>query len=104
MIVMNEVDTRERRNTAHIDRRFDEVMSALKKIESAFATDEKGGADFDGHRRFHEEKMRAARAETEFWSELKLEVAKKGVWSLLIIVCGLIVVGISTKLGIHGRP
>lgn len=86
--------------STHIDRRFDEVMYELKKIHGAFAVGEDGATDFDGHRRFHEERLKAAKAEAEFWSELKLEVAKKGIWSLLVIVCGLVVVGLSTKFGL----
>lgn len=84
----------------HFDRRFDEVMQELKKINGAFAVGSDGATDFDGHRRFHEEKVRAAKAEAEFWSELKMEIAKKGIWSLLVIICGLIVVGLSTKFGL----
>lgn len=86
-------------DSGHIDRRFDEVMRELKKIHGAFASNEDGSTDFEGHRRFHEEKLRAAKAEAEFWSELKLEIAKKGLWSLLVIVCGLVVIGLSAKLG-----
>lgn len=88
-------------DNAHIDRRFDEVMQELKKIGTAFITNEDGSTDFEGHRRFHEEKLRAAKAEAKFWEELRLDVAKKGVWSLLVIVCGLVVVGAAAKLGIH---
>ena len=84
----------------HLDRRFDEVMAELKKIHGAFASNDDGSTDFDGHRRFHEEKLRAAKAEAEFWAELKMEIAKKGIWSLLVIVCGLVVVGMSAKLGL----
>lgn len=87
-------------DNAHIDRRFDEVMQELKKIGTAFITNDDGSTDFEGHRRFHEEKLRAAKAEAEFWRDLKLEIAKKGVWSLLVIICGLIVVGTSAKLGL----
>lgn len=86
-------------DNAHIDKRFDEVLVELKKIQGAFAADESGDTDFEGHRKFHEEKIRAAKAEAEFWGELKLEIAKKGIWSLLVIICGLAVVGLSTKFG-----
>ena len=94
----------ERREYSHIDRRFDEVMCELRKINGAFVLDDMGATDFEGHRRYHEEKIRAAKAETEFWSELKLEVAKKGIWSMLVIICGLVVVGVSAKLGIASKP
>lgn len=87
-------------DSSHIDKRFDEVLEELKKIHGAFAINEEGRTDFEGHRRFHEEKVRAAKAEAEFWKELKMEIAKKGIWSLLVIICGLIVVGLSAKIGL----
>lgn len=87
-------------DSSHIDKRFDEVLEELKKIHGAFAINEEGSTDFEGHRRFHEEKVRAAKAEAEFWKELKMEIAKKGIWSLLVIICGLIVVGLSAKIGL----
>lgn len=89
-----------RSDTSHIDNRFDELLTELKKIHGAFATGDDGTTDFEGHRRFHEEKVRAAKAEAEFWKELKMEIAKKGVWSLLVIICGLIVIGFSAKIGL----
>lgn len=84
----------------HIDRKFDELMREVKQIHNAFATSEDGSTDFEGHRRFHEEKVRAAKAEAEFWRELKLEIAKKGLWSLLVILCGLVFIGVTVKLGL----
>ena len=43
------------------------------------------------------EDFQSAKAEAEFWKELKLEVAKKGVWTLLVIICGLVVVGVIVR-------
>lgn len=88
-------------DNAHIDRRFDEVMALLKKMSTAFVAGADGQIDYEGHRRFHEEKIRAARAEARFWEELRLDIAKKGLWSLLVVLLGLAVVGVSVKLGIH---
>jgi hypothetical protein len=45
----------------------------------------------------------AAEAQTQFWRELKLEIAKKGIWGLLVIICGLVLVGLSAKLGLGGK-
>jgi hypothetical protein len=87
----------------HIDRRFDEVMDELSKINSAFAKNPDGTIDHAGHRQYHEAMIEAAKAQTEFWRELRLDVAKKGIWGLLVIVCGLILVGISAKLGIGAK-
>jgi len=80
-----------------LKRRLDEIMEILT---SAFAKNNDGSVDFDGHRRYHESMIRAADAQEKFWIELKLEIAKKGVWGLLIVICGLIVVGVSAKLGL----
>ncbi len=90
-------------DNAHIDKRFDEIMDELKNISSAFAKNPDGTVDFDGHRRYHESMIAAATAQEQFWRELKLEVAKKGVWGLLTIICGLVIVGLSAKFGIGGR-
>jgi hypothetical protein len=90
-------------DNAHIDKRFDEIMVELHKINGAFATNPDGTTDFSGHKQYHEAMIKAATAQEQFWQELKLEIAKKGVWSLLIIICGLVVVGISAKFGIAGK-
>lgn len=82
-----------------IERCLDEILSEVKKIHSAFPRDASGDTDFNGHREAHEEMIKAARAQAEFWNELKLDVAKKGVWGILIIVIGLIMAGIAAKLG-----
>lgn len=90
-------------DNAHLDKRFDEVMDALQKMNGAFATNPDGTVDYAGHRRYHEEMIAAAKAQTEFWRELRLDIAKKGLWGLLIIVVGLVMVGVSAKLGIASK-
>lgn len=90
-------------DNAHIDRRFDEIMDELKNISSAFAKNPDGTVDFDGHRRYHEAMIKAASAQEQFWQDLKLEIAKKGVWGLLTIIVGLVLVGLSAKIGIGAR-
>jgi hypothetical protein len=87
------------RDNAHLDKRFDEIMDELRKINGAFARNPDGSVDHDGHRQYHEAMIKAATAQEQFWQELKLEVAKKGIWSILVIICGLVVVGVSTKIG-----
>lgn len=90
-------------DNAHLDRRFDEVLDELRKINGAFARNADGSVDFDGHRKYHESMIAAAEAQTQFWNELKLEIAKKGIWGLLVIICGLVLVGLSAKLGLGGK-
>lgn len=90
-------------DNAHLDKRFDEVMDELQKMNGAFAKNPDGTVDYDGHRRYHEAMIAAATAQEQFWRELKLEIAKKGIWGLLVIVCGLIVIGLSAKLGLGAK-
>lgn len=86
-------------DNAHLDKRFDEIMDELRKINGAFARNPDGSVDHDGHRQYHEAMIKAATAQEQFWQELKLEVAKKGIWSLLVIICGLVVVGVFRQIG-----
>lgn len=90
-------------DNAHIDAKFDEILIELRKINSAFAKTPDGEVDFDGHRRYHESMIAAATAQEQFWRELKLEIAKKGVWGLLTIIVGLVIVGLSAKFGIGAK-
>ena len=78
-------------------------MMKLAKINSAFARNPDGTVDHAGHRHYHESMIEAAEAQTQFWRELRLDIAKKGVWGLLIIICGLVLVGLSAKLGISSK-
>jgi len=87
-----------------IDDRLDEILSEVRKIHNAFPRTDGGDADFEGHRRYHEAMIRAANAQEKFWNELKLDVAKKGAWGLLVIVVGLAVLGLAAKLGISHSP
>lgn len=86
-------------NKDDINERLDKICDLLKGITNAFTKTSDGIIDFDGHRRYHESIIRAANAQEKFWIDLKLEIAKKGIWGLLVIIVGLIVVGVTTKLG-----
>ena len=86
-----------------IERKLDLILSEIKKLEGAFPRNEDGDPDVDGHRRFHESKIKAAEEEAAFWKELKMEIAKKGLagaWALLVIIAGLAFVGASAKFGL----
>jgi len=83
-----------------LNKKLDEIIDVLEGLTGAFAKNADGSVDFDGHRRYHESMIRAANAQERFWVELKLEIAKKGVWGLLVVTVGLILVGISAKFGV----
>lgn len=43
-------------------------------------------ADPDGHRIYHEATIRREEARARFYEELRAELAKKGIWALLVLV------------------
>lgn len=77
-----------------LEEKVDEALSILETIAYAFPD---GPA---AHRSAHEAMIKASAAQERFWNELKLDVAKKGTWGILIIVLGLILAGAVTKLGV----
>jgi hypothetical protein len=82
-----------RKEIQHITEMLTAIQISIENLNGAFP---------DGpieHRRAHEAMINAAKAEERFWSELKLDIAKKGVWSLLIIILGLCALGFAAKFG-----
>ena len=84
----------ERRSLSSLEKKIDDISDCVVAIKKAFPN-----GDIDGHRRYHDARIKAAVAEEAFWKDLKLDVAKKGAWGLITIIVGLIILGISTKLG-----
>jgi hypothetical protein len=88
------------RTLNHIEDQLEQALADLKVIKGAFPEDEFGNVDTLGHRRYHEEMISAARAQTKFWEELRRDLIKKGlVWGLLAVL-GLAVTGLAVKTGI----
>lgn len=54
----------------------------------------------EGHRKAHEALIAAAKAEQEFWQDLKRDVAKKSIWGILHILTVLLLGTLAVKLGI----
>jgi len=84
-----------------IDHKLDLILAEMHNMKSGFPKSEDGSVDYDGHRKYHEQLIKAAEAQTEFWRELRLDIAKKGAWSLLVIVLGLVSIGLLAKLGLY---
>lgn len=66
-----------------------------EKIMSAFPD-----GDPVQHRLYHEAVMRAAKAQENFWNELRLEVAKKSAWGVMLLIIGLLLTGLAIKTGL----
>ena len=86
-------------NITHEDlhKQLKEICKSLEIISRAFPKTSDGLLDADGHRRTHEAMIIAAQAQENFWNELKLDLAKKGVWGLFVIVLGFAIAGILAK-------
>lgn len=54
----------------------------------------------DGHRKAHEAMIAAAKAEQEFWQDLRKDVAKKSIWGILHILFVLTLGTLAVKLGV----
>lgn len=89
---------------SHVEDQLDAILAELKMIKGAFPENDDGTIDAAGHKRYHEEMIAAAKAQTEFWREMKLEIAKKGLWGLLIVLFGLLLSGLAVKTGIPWTP
>lgn len=71
------------------------ILQAINALRDAFPE-----GDLAGHRKFHDSAIAAKKAEERFWTELKLDLAKKGAWGLLIIITGLTLTGLFSKAGL----
>lgn len=79
-----------------MEEKVDEALSILETIAYAFP---------DGpvaHRSAHEAMIKASAAQEEFWRELRLDVAKKGTWGIVVILVGLALAGALGKLAAIG--
>ena len=71
------------------------LAASIVALQEAFP-----GGDIHLHRTEHERMLAAAAAEEKFWSELRIDLAKKGLWAVLTVLIGLAVLGIGAKFGI----
>ncbi|WP_321902114.1 hypothetical protein [Paraburkholderia tropica] len=63
------------------EKKLDEVIRRVDDLHKAFP-----GGDPDGHRRYHESLIERAEARTKFYNDLRSELAKKGLWALLVLI------------------
>lgn len=62
-------------------RKLDEVIRRVDDLHKAFP-----GGDWDGHRRYHESLITKAEARTKFYLDLRSDLAKKGLWVVILAV------------------
>lgn len=83
-----------------IEHKLDLILDEVKHMRNGFPKDDNGNVDYDGHRKYHEQLIRAAEAQEAFWTDLKKEIIKKGILGALVIAIGLLWLGAQAKLGI----
>lgn len=89
-------------------RQDDRQDAADARMETHMASEEATfarimGAFPDGperHCEAHQAMIAAARAQEQFWRDLRVDVAKKGILGLLVVICGLILTGAAAKFGL----
>jgi len=72
----------------------DAISNVQHQIMQAFPN------GLEGHREAHEQMIRAAKAEEDFWHDLKLDIAKKSIWGILHILFVLALGTVAVKLGL----
>lgn len=75
-----DMDQRHSENTtsaAVTNNKVDEAIRRIDDLHKAFP-----GGDWDGHRRYHETLIAKAEARSKFYQELRVELAKRGLWAL----------------------
>lgn len=111
---MSEWDGRERREymkTIHdVEAAFNRALEEHEEREKKNFEDGiaklKADAFPDGaenHKNAHQAMINAAQAQERFWNELKLDIAKKGTWGLLVTLIGMVMLGVAVKFG-FARP
>jgi hypothetical protein len=63
------------------DKKVDEAIRRIDDLHKAFP-----GGDWEGHRRYHEAIIRKMEDRAQFYKDLRNELAKKGLWALLVML------------------
>ena len=94
------MDKETRDELEKIERLLVNMTAQLSSVVRAFPVGEDGNIDADGHRSYHEALMRSAKAQEKFWTELKQDLIRKGLWTVILVVTGLVITGIAAKIGV----
>lgn len=82
----------------NVNDKLRQIISQLDTLSRAFPD------GVESHRAAHQLMIEAAEEQKKFWNELKLDIAKKGAWGILIIMVGLLASGMWIKIGLWGKP
>lgn len=80
----DEIGTRHVENTSSLEvvqRELKIVIDRVDDLAKGFP-----GGDWEGHRRYHEAVIRKMEARTKFYDDLRADLAKKGLWAILVMI------------------
>ena len=95
MELLHKMQSEQRELAQGLQRHIEKEELDFGEFRRAFPND-----DPAGHRRFHESEIEAALDRKKLWGELRKELLSKGLWSVLLILVGLVVTGAAAKLGV----
>jgi hypothetical protein len=75
-----------------LEQKVDRILELLVVIMDAFPEGP------DSHRTEHIALLKAKKEEAEFWRDLRLGLTKHGIIGFIVIIIGLILLGIQTRL------
>lgn len=84
----DEIGQRHVENTSSIESIESKLSVAIQRIDDlhkAFP-----GGDWDSHRRYHQSLIDRAEAKTSFYRDLRSDLAKKGLWIVIITMGGVL--------------
>lgn len=75
------------------DKKVDEAIRRIDDLHKAFP-----GGDWDGHRRYHEAVIKSIEDRAKFYQDLRNDLAKKGLWALIVGLATAVVFYMKAKL------
>ena len=101
-------------DNCHLQRALDELEARIERMFSEHEAREQEGIDdrmktimrafpggIDEHFTVHCALAKAAKAQEDFYREIKIDLAKNGLWALLKVLFALAILGIASKMGFH---
>ena len=81
-----------------LNQRLSDVEADVNKLKTAFTLNDRGAEDYDGHRKDHHKRTKAAEEEEKVMGELKADATKSLLKWLLTAAAGIFALGIGPYL------
>ena len=94
--ILDAIEMAVERAISKYEKREEEIWEEKSKIIMNAFPD-----GIQNHRNAHQAMIDAAKAQENFWKELKLDLTKKGIWGIITVLVGLAMVGLAAKAGVR---